>query len=375
MKTGRTLTELAAEITRQSKVKADYVAPTNELTFLTTESGSELFLPNGKGEFGIKPLAHQQLASHLGIPSQYYQRLQGSGYTSLLDLNVNHLFRIKPENRMVRTIDGQVRAFLSDRYRRLDNDQLAEHMLPILGQIPDVHFPSVEITENRLYLKAVAPRIQGEVKTGDVVQAGVVITNSEVGQGSLSISPMFFRLVCLNGAIVETAVRRYHVGRHVESDDNYEVYTDATLRADDKAFWMKTADVLRQAVSETNFNRLLVKMRAAAESQPMVNPLQGVRELTNRFALADHEQESILAHLVSGGDLTRWGALNAVTRASQDLDDYDRATDLEFLGGAILNMGEKEWTTVASATAPATPARRKHTVAVTADALVEAIGR
>jgi hypothetical protein len=35
---------------------------------------------------------------------------------------------------MLRTLDGQVRAVLSDRYRRLDNFDLAESVLPILQQ-------------------------------------------------------------------------------------------------------------------------------------------------------------------------------------------------------------------------------------------------
>ena len=38
---------------------------------------------------------------------------------------------------MVRTLDGQVRAVLSDRYRRLDNYDLAENVLPILQQLPE----------------------------------------------------------------------------------------------------------------------------------------------------------------------------------------------------------------------------------------------
>jgi hypothetical protein len=40
---------------------------------------------------------------------------------------------------------------------------------------------SAEITEHRFYLKAVTDRVAGEVKPGDVVQAGLVISNSEIG--------------------------------------------------------------------------------------------------------------------------------------------------------------------------------------------------
>ena len=39
---------------------------------------------------------------------------------------------------------------------------------------------------------------------------------------------------------------------------------------------------------------------------------------------------------------------NAITRTSQDLDDYDRATDLERLGGQIIELEQKDWAVIAA---------------------------
>ena len=69
---------------------------------------------------------------------------------------------------------------LSDRYRRLDNYELAENVLPILQRLEGARFESVELTETKMYLKVVTPRVEYEIAPGDVVQAGIVITNSEV---------------------------------------------------------------------------------------------------------------------------------------------------------------------------------------------------
>lgn len=371
MKEGRTLVELAQEVTRQAESKRDFRVNTNEVTMLTTDGGSELVLPKF-GEFEVNELAHRQIATHLGIPSKFYQKLQETDYRSLLDYNVNHLFRIKPEERLIRTMDGRVRALLSNRYQRRDNVDLMNHILPIIGEIPHVTFQSTQITEDRLYLKFVAPRLQGEVKVGDIVQAGGVISNSEVGLGAVMIATMFLRLACMNGAIVEVNARKYHVGRQVDSEEAIELFQDETLKLDDAAYWAKIADVVRNAVSETNFNRLLVKMRAAADSSPMPLPAEGIKELANRYDFNEPEQNSILHYLTLGGDLTRWGVLNAVTRASQDVESYDRATDLESIGGSILNMGEKEWALIGVGAAP-TPARRRQTVAVTGDDIINSI--
>ena len=52
---------------------------------------------------------------------------------------------------------------------------------------------SCEVTEAHLYLKVVNKKMKTEVTVGDVVQAGFVIINSEVGLGHLTVEPMIFR--------------------------------------------------------------------------------------------------------------------------------------------------------------------------------------
>jgi len=122
---------------------------------------------------------------------------------------------------------------------------------------------SSDVTENRMYLKVVNPRLEAEVNKGDVVQAGIVISNSEVGLGSVSVMPLIFRLVCLNGMIVQDyGQRKYHIGR--ENDEAYDLYSDATLAADDSAFMMKLADTVRTAVDEAKFATVVDKLREAA---------------------------------------------------------------------------------------------------------------
>ena len=61
------------------------------------------------------------------------------------------------------------------------------------------------------------------------------------------------------------------------------------------------------------------------------------------------EQSGVLTHLIQGGDLSAYGLMNAVTRTSQDLENYDRATEFEAMGSQVLNMPRKTWKTVATA--------------------------
>jgi len=350
MKTGRTLTALAAEIERQAKEKRDFVAPTRGLTLLDT-----LDLKVGEmGSFGLNELAHEQIGDRLAIPRDYYQRMRSTA-PGLLTTNVNHWFQNKPEQRMVRTLDGRVRAFLSERYRPLDNLDLAEAVLPTFGEMR-LDVKSAEITERRLYLKATFPMIQTEIKKGDVVEAGLIISNSEVGCGALSVQPMIYRLVCTNGMIAaDMGTRRNHVGRGYggNGDDGSvsEFFTDKTRALDDAAFFSKIKDVVKAVMKQEVFDRIVNRMRAAAGDVIKGDPIKAIEVTQKRFGLMEGEKTSVLRHLIEGGDLSRYGVLNAVTRTAQDVESYDRATELERIGGKVLELPASEWKVIAEAAA------------------------
>ncbi|MEN6550224.1 MAG: DUF932 domain-containing protein [Armatimonadia bacterium] len=356
MKEGRTLQQLAVEIAAQKQTKRDFLVPANRLEMLH-EDGLSLRLPVKTKEadfqeFGIRDLAHEQIAERLQIPKRYYDVMKERA-PELLTRNVNHWLQTSDDTRLVRTIEGQARAFLSDRYRRLDNDELAEHLLPKLFEIPGLFVPSAEITDRRLYLQVVNNRVSGEVRKGDVVQAGVVISNSEVGCGALQIQPLVYRLVCTNGAIMnDQRLRQHHLGSRGEGGDGMELpwerLADDTIRAQDEALWKTARDVARSSLEDAIFQQALEKMRRAAGEKIEKKPQEVVELAARRFSLQDGEQDNVLAFLASGGDMTKWGLVNAVTATANRVTDYDRAVELEKVGGQILEMPDTMWRTLAS---------------------------
>jgi hypothetical protein len=363
MKAGKTLNELAVEVKRQREEKRDFVGSSLALemvpprTPLTAGIDNGVELKVGKNgdsvRFAINDLAHEQIADRLEIPRRYYERLRGNAQELLSD-NVNHWFRAKPEKRMVRTLDNRVRAFLSDRYRPLDNFDLAEAVLPDLLGTPGLRVESSEITERRFYLKVVNERVQGEVKKGDVVQAGMVISNSEVGAGSLSIQPMVFRLVCLNGAIMnDGSLRKYHAGKATGGGGDemlpWERLSDEARKATDAALWLQIRDLARAALDDAIFRGALTKMQDAAGQKLVAGPTEVIDVMDRRFGLREGEKKGILSALIEGADLSRWGVANALTAASQKIADYDRATEMERLGGQIIELEPNAWRLISEA--------------------------
>jgi hypothetical protein len=52
------------------------------------------------------------------------------------------------------------------------------------------------ITDARTFLKITSPRLKGDVKVGDTVEGGLMVSNSEVGYGNITVAPFIHRLVC-----------------------------------------------------------------------------------------------------------------------------------------------------------------------------------
>jgi hypothetical protein len=310
----------------------------------------------------ILPLAHNQLGGYLGIPGRYYDRMMEE-QPELLALNANAWFKHNAEDReernrkrMIRTIASSTRAFLSDRYQRVDNWEILEVVIPILAQIQGIKIVSAECTDKRLYIQATTPKIAGEIKKGDVVQAGVTIGNSEVGCGAVSVAGLIYRLLCLNGMVGQDRFRQSHVGRKI--DDNEDLYSDETRKLDDRLVLSRVKDMVTAALDEGRFKAAVEKMTDLAGAEIKApNVVHAVEVLAPKIGASETEKSGILAALIEGKDLSAWGLLNAVTAQAHKVKDYDRSFELEQAGGQLLNMGASEWKTIIEATE--SPVRRK----------------
>ena len=196
-----------------------------------------------------------------------------------------------------------------------------------------------------MYLKIVNPRLQMDVTPGDTVQAGLIISNSEVGLGSVLVQPLVYRLVCSNGMVVNDAkTRRTHLGRVTSTDEDFLLYSPETLQAEDRAFVLKLQDTVRAAVEEARFARVIDQMRQAKVMPLSTADVPGVIKLTgSSFGIYEAEQAGVMQHLIEGQDMSLYGLANAITRFSQDVESYDRATKLEGIGYSVMTMPNTTW--------------------------------
>src|SRR5262249_60720544 len=105
--------------------------------------------------------------------------------------------------------------------------------------------------------------------------------------------------------------------------------------ADDRAFFMKVRDAVAAALSDVTFGQIVEQLRAARTGETIQNPVSATETLAKRIDLSEGEAASVLRHLATGGDLSQWGMVNALTSAAKDADGFDRQAEMEGLAGRV----------------------------------------
>jgi hypothetical protein len=336
------------EVVTPVEVLAEPVAPTAPLVPQT------MLVVGDEGEFVVSDITHRQISQHLGIHAKFYDRIRAE-QPDMLEYNVNEMFKRYRANRLVRTLDGRARAFLGNSYNvGLSNMALAEYLLPVIGELGG-EVRSSAITDRKAYVKIVLPTIEREVKrVGQVIRLGVVLYNSEIGFGKWGFDLFTETLKCTNGMTVEnTGFAKAHLGKALGDGETVRRFlTSETRAAEDKALMLGSRDVLKGLLTESTLEAHVEALELAAET-PIVKVKSGdapdgkVAEVVTRISksvgLNESEGASVLDHLINGGDLSIFGLANAVTRTAEDSASYDRASELERLGGQMVTMPRDKW--------------------------------
>lgn len=348
------LVDLAKKLEALKESTRDVVADTRDVGM--TEDGALVVRTNGEPyAYPLSRHAHSQLAEKTGIPFRYYDRMFEAGQGRLAATNVNTWLQSEPERRLVRVADGRVRAILSDRYRVLDNYDLAlltadralQHGAEVL---------ECSLTETRMSVKITLPNARekiGEltrqvraahandhwVRRGsvmdldaDYVVPGLMVSNSEVGSAAFRVEPFALRLVCWNGLIAEQTLSRVHLGSRLEAGE--VVYSDATRKLDDQALWAKVGDVIDSTFNPDSFRAMLGNLRASTEIE-IRKPVEVTDAVARNLALTQEKKELLLRYFTVEGH-TLYGLVNGVTRLAQDEQDPDAQIELERAAGELL---------------------------------------
>jgi hypothetical protein len=286
----------------------------------------------------LREHAFGQLCGRVKAPVSYMKRLPAK----LQMACINHGIQSDAEQNgnTLRLAGGEARALLSDRYAALDNHVIIEVMEQVLraaGMLADVRVRSISTgptASMRLTLPDDDRVIENPRKVGDIVESGFDLLNGEIGNRSVLVGPVVWRLVCLNGmrsADRSAQQRLRHVG---DPERLVEAFRDAVPSALAASRGLrdrmaKAVDVLVDDIL-AEFDGLRQFGLTTQDTRDVARDVFAEREL----ALPESTDEWAQT-IAQVRDVTAYDVLNGVTHVAQR-KGTDRRLEMEEAAGRYL---------------------------------------
>lgn len=320
-------------------VPTDQIAKATALTFRPTLGGIGVQI--AENVYSPSDYALGQLAGRAGVPTTYLRELvgapvDGDGMPWQRDLAAEILRRhfAHAEGRVLaRSVRGQLRGVLSDKYRRLDCRPLVDALVTECQRVGAIPFDGTA-TDTRVALKVLFPEVLEPVP-GEFMVVGGEWSNSDYGNGVHGFRAFFLRAVCLNGATAENVLRQVHLGGRLSDDVEFSA---RTYRLDTETSISALRDTVRGVLGPAGRDRVLDQIRESSGKEYGSKQLaHAVRNLpkADAKAVVDAFNSSDVINLPAGN--TAWRASNALSWIAKNTTDDEKRLDLERLAGSVVS--------------------------------------
>jgi hypothetical protein len=262
------------------------------------------------GCYALSDLATTQMCQKLGIPVDYYRRLP----LEMRAVAANYdLQRLREESFLLRGKGAWIRSFLSGQYVVYNNVQIAETVWGLLEKAA-VTVKTFVLEETHMFLKIITEDIMGPVAG---LKAGIMIGNSEVGMGSVSVEPFVFRKACTNDLVVsqEKSFRHPHI--HLNASELNRRMAEGISDA------FQVASAILDAFLKTR-------------EEPVPDPVETIRKLAAQRKFSQRFADEVISSFQAEPDPSRFGVINAFTSAARKLAPIQRI-EMERFAGTLLN--------------------------------------
>ncbi len=282
--------------------------------------------------------AVQQMAQTTDLPIKFIDGLLTTPETwakELLAHNLSTMFgnRFRKQRYLLRSVQGEVRGFLSDRYRRLDSRPIIEAFATEVqrkGALPYAGY----VTDTKVAIQAIMPEVYEPVP-GELVAYGLSLENSDFGNGALSVRAYLLRIWCSNLAITQEEMRQVHLGRRL---DESMIYSQRTYELDAETTVSALRDVIGTQLNAEALHNRMDSIRQANETA--IDP-SAAKETLKKVLLKSETDEVIEAYnspdtynLPAGN--TNWRLSNAISWVAGKTEDAERKLELMKIAGDVL---------------------------------------
>ena len=346
----------------------DYIMGINELIADFVDNNDAVF---SSTHFGgtVTPnrVALQQLNSILmpGL-NQFHQQVSSRGMIDLYVNAFNRLSKTTDKSCMVRTSDYDnkttMRACLSPRYNRIDDDVVIESIIDAIGSKSEFSdkFKSIggNLTDTNTFLKFVSREpvfsIDADGRHRDF-SAGLIFSNSETGHGTCQVQVLMIDRYCDNGCIFSSthigAFRLVHSGADPSAIGRVG-YIAPPQVSNSKLRGLRdhVKGILDAACDRSTFTGYLGMIQDTAHMKIDADDEDGIKSwvdaIGKNFDITETEKKAVVGRLLETGDRSLFGIQAALTDAAKYAESYNRKIELERIGGSMLENIPERWETI-----------------------------
>jgi hypothetical protein len=317
---------------------ADYIVKANALQF-SGNGGLRVALNNA--EFGVHRFALGQIAEVANLPVKFLDSLTATEWgRALIAHNLSQIFQHRDAKRhLVRTLNNEVRGFLSDSYRRLDSRPIIEAFVTGVQRLGALPYKGI-VTDTKVAIQAILPDVF-DVIPGEVIAFVLSLENSDFGNGALSLRVGALRIWCDNLAVFEENMRQIHLGRRL--DENI-VFSQKTYLLDTKTTVSALEDIIAVQLNREGLKRrmelLAITAQKAVDPQAAMKMLKDSLGVGQAQAVIDAYKGADIEMLPAGNNA--WRLSNAISWVGGQESDAEKKLELMKLAGRVLLPGKKD---------------------------------
>lgn len=378
-----TLEEAIRNLQNLKARRRDFVVPVQSMKM--TDGVQVLIDGIGDTKFGsdgshvvIKPndVAHRQIANRFKIPAQYWRRMV-SDHPELAAKNfngwINREVAVKGENKSRRMLVrsymnmpggnmGTFRALLSDKYLVYDNLDILAVALKAVKSANDQHGLNIsvdkcDLTDTKMFVRFTCKDIEqqapsaltnyrdpdnganGGLGISNGIITGFVLSNSEVGQGSLTIAPRAIVLACKNGMIWhDEGFKRMHLGAKLSEGE--AVWKEDTKRANVILVEKQLRDMIEKYVSPDFLAQRVADIEEMAARQ-LTHPVECCKNMCEAIGMNESERDNVFEYFVKQGDTSSVFSVAQAMTSFAHTCNPDRRFQIEKEATGLLNIANK----------------------------------
>lgn len=307
--------------------------PNHEKKAITILAGDNSIVPET-----IHRNALNQMALSVDMPMKFLDSLaeeKAEWGRELLAHNFTTMFheRFKSKRYLSRSINTEVRGWLSDQYRRLDSRPIVEAFATAVQDKGAMPYNGV-VTDTKIAIQAIMPEVYEPIP-GELVAYGLSLENSDFGNGALSLRAYLLRIWCTNLAITEETMRQIHLGKRL--DDNM-IYSQRTYELDSKTTVSALRDVVRLQLDAKSLTNRMDAVRVANGKEVTTEQArERLKKVLNKgeAEAAFNAYNSPDVYNLPAGN-TAWRLSNAISWIAGQTDEAERKLDLQRTAGDVL---------------------------------------